>query len=140
MLENKLPTSCRSRTSSSHRRLSLLSRGSFSGAGDPDFAALLRGDDERRGAGGGRGRGRRLGDICVVDVVAVVLGGEAVVRLPAVALVLPLLGGQDAARLLHRVVVRLLDLRLHVVEVLCVCGIIRRQSATDVSLLMLKMT
>lgn len=50
--------------------------------------------------------------------MAVLLSGEAVIRLPAVALVLPLLSRQDAARLLHRVVVGLLDLRLHDVEVL----------------------
>lgn len=52
--------------------------------------------------------------------MAVLLSGEAVIRLPAVALVLPLLSRQDAARLLHRVVVGLLDLGLHDVEVLCV--------------------
>lgn len=107
---NELLTSCRSRRG--HRCFSLVSRDSSGGAGH-----LLRGDDEGREArGGGGGRGR-VDDVSVVHV-AVVLWGQAVVSLPAVALVLPLLGGQDAAGLLHRVVVRLLDLRLHVVEVL----------------------
>lgn len=130
------PTSSRSRTGHSHWCLSLLSWGSFSGAGDPNFAALLRGDDERCGASRGGGGGRRVSGFCIVDV-AVLLSGEAVIRLPAVALILPLLSGQDAACLLHRVVVCLLDLRLHVVEVLCV--IIRRLLETNISLQMFKM-
>lgn len=110
-----VPTSSRSRTR--HRRFALLSWDSFGGAGDPGFAALLRWDDERRGASGRGGRRRSIRGIRVVHV-AVVLWGQTVVRLPAVALVLPLLGRQNAARFFDRVVVRLLDLRFHVVEVL----------------------
>lgn len=113
----QLPTSSRSRTGHSHRRFSLLSWDSFSGAGDPGFAALLWGDNERGGASGGGGR--FICGICIVDV-AVVLSGDTIVRLPAVALVFPLFGGQDTACLLHRVVVCLLDLRLHIVKMLCV--------------------
>lgn len=130
--EIKLPTSSRSRTGHSHRCFSLLSWGAFNGARDPGFAALLWGDDECGGASGGGGG--LVCDICIVDV-AVVLSGETIVCLPAVALVLPLLCGQDAARLLHRVVVGLLDLRLHIIEVLR--AIVRRLSET--SLLMSKM-
>lgn len=115
MNEMTPPTS--SRNSTGHSFLRLLCRDCFGRAADPGPAALLRRDDEWRGAGGGGRRGGRVAGIRVVDV-AVVLGGEAVIRLPAVALVLPLLSGEDAARLLHRVVVRLLDLRLDVVEVL----------------------
>lgn len=116
-------TCCR-RTGHSHRRLSLFSEDIRCRAGDSSFAALLWGDDESCRANGRVGRVRCVSYFCVVHVAIVVLCGQAIVRLPAVTLVLPLLGGQDAAGLLHRVVVRLLDLRLHVVEVLCVSRLI----------------
>lgn len=110
-----LPTS--SRRGTAHRRLPFLSRRSLGGTRHLSLAALLWWDDEQRRPGWRQDGRHRVGGVEVVGV-AVVLGGDAVVRLPAVALVLPLLRGQDTARVLHRVVVRLLDLRLHVVEVL----------------------